>query len=210
MDESHGALAHHFETIKQQREANTLGMWLFLATEVLFFGGLFTLYIVFRTAYPSGFDAASNRLDLVRGTINTAVLLTSSLTMALAVHAASERNRKMMLIFMGVTAVLGLIFLGIKFSEYYTDYEENLIPSLNFMWEGADAMEAHMFFSLYFIMTGFHAVHMIIGLTILAVMMIYGWRGGYERDSMPVERFGLYWHVIDIVWIFLFPLLYLI
>jgi len=210
MDNTHGALAHHFETIKQQREANTLGMWLFLATEVLFFGALFTIYTVFRLAYPNGFEAASDRLDVVRGTINTVVLLTSSLTMALAVYAAEARRRRMMLLMMGATAILGVLFLGIKFSEYYTDYQEHLIPTLNFAWEGSGAIQVQKFFSMYFIMTGFHALHMIIGLVVLAVMMIYGWRGGYEADSMPVERFGLYWHFVDIVWIFLFPLLYLI
>jgi len=210
MDESHGALAHHFETLKQQREANTLGMWAFLATEVLFFGVLFTLYLVFRSAYPASFEAASDHLSVVRGTINTVVLLTSSLTMALAVNAAEGRKRSMMVLMMGATAILGVIFLGIKASEYYTDYQEHLIPGLNFVWEGSDAAQAQLFFTLYFIMTGFHALHMIIGLAILAVMMIYGWRGGYEADTMPVERFGLYWHFVDLVWIFLFPLFYLI
>ena len=111
---------------------------------------------------------------------------------------------------MAATAVLGLIFLGVKATEYYTEYEEQLIPGLTFVWEGTNARGAQLFFTIYFVMTGLHAIHMIIGLAILAVMMIYGWRGGYEVDPMPVERFGLYWHFVDIVWIFLFPLLYLI
>jgi cytochrome c oxidase subunit 3 len=210
MARGHGALAHHFETLAQQREANTLGMWLFLATEVLFFGALFTVYGVYRSAYPAAFAEASSHLDDIRGTINTVVLLTSSLTMALAVYAAEARDRRRMVMMMGATALLGLIFLGIKATEYYTEYVDQLVPGLVFVWEGADALHAQLFFTLYFIMTGFHAVHMIIGLAILAVMMFYGWRGGYELDSMPVERFGLYWHFVDIVWIFLFPLLYLI
>jgi cytochrome c oxidase subunit 3 len=209
----HGAvrgLAHHFETLPQQREANTLGMWLFLATEILFFGALFAIYLVYRSAYPAIFAEASSHLDVLRGFINTVFLLTSSLTMALAVHAAEARDRRRMLLMMGATAGLGLIFLVVKATEYYTEYEEQLIPGLIFVWEGAGAGQAELFFTLYFVMTAIHAVHMIIGLAVLAAMMLYGWRGGYEVDSMPVERFGLYWHFVDIVWIFLFPLLYLI
>jgi cytochrome c oxidase subunit III len=206
----HGALAHHFETLPQQREANRLGMWLFLATEVLFFGALFAVYLVYRAAYPDTFAAASSHLDVWRGTINTVILLTSSLTMALAVHAAETRGRRRMVLMMGATALLAILFLGIKATEYYTEFEEQLIPGLIFLWEGPDVLQARLFFSLYFIMTGLHAVHMIIGLAVLAAMMLYGWRGGYAVDTMPVERFGLYWHFVDIVWIFLFPLLYLI
>jgi cytochrome c oxidase subunit 3 len=204
------ALAHHFETLPQQREANILGMWMFLATEVLFFGAVFLVFTIYHLAYSASFEAASNHLDIVRGTLNTVVLLTSSLTMALAVRAAEERDRRRMVWMMAATAVLGLIFLGVKFSEYYTEYLDHLIPNLNFAWAGTDLVQARLFFSLYFIMTGLHSVHMIIGLAVMGVMMIYGWRGGYEVDSMPVERFGLYWHFVDIVWIFLFPLLYLI
>lgn len=206
----HGALAHHFETLAQQQEANRLGMWAFLATEVLFFGGLFTAYLVYRSAYPSAFEEASTHLDIWRGTINTVILLTSSLTMALAVHASELRQRRRMILMMFLTMLLGLAFLGIKATEYYTDYEEQLIPGLNFAWEGAGPLQALLFFSLYFIMTGVHATHMIIGLGVLVVMIIWAWRGKYESDPMPVERFGLYWHFVDIVWIFLFPLLYLI
>jgi cytochrome c oxidase subunit III len=210
MANSHGALAHHFETLAQQREANMLGMWAFLATEVLFFGGLFTVYFVFRSTYPVTFEEASRHLDPLRGTINTVILLTSSLTMALAVHASELRNRRRMVLMMGLTSVLGLIFLGIKATEYYTEYQDQLVPGLIFVWEGADALQGRIFFSIYFIMTGLHAIHMIIGLAVLLVMAIFGWRGIYEVDPMPVERFGLYWHFVDIIWIFLFPLLYLI
>lgn len=204
------ALAHHFETLNQQREANRLGMWLFLATEVLFFGALFAVYLVYRAAYPATFEAASSHLDIWRGTINTVILLTSSLSVALAVHAAEVRDRRRMVLMMAATAGLGLLFLGIKATEYYTEFEEQLIPGLLFVWEGDDVLPARLFFSLYFIMTGLHAIHMVIGLAVLAVMIFYGGRGGYEIDPMPVERFGLYWHFVDIVWIFLFPLLYLI
>lgn len=211
MDNVHqGALAHHFENLEQQREANMLGMWSFLATEVLFFGALFTVYMVYRSAFPAAFAEASSHLDIVRGTINTFILLTSSLTVALAVRAAEQRNRRQMIFLLVATAVLGLIFLGIKATEYYTEYVDQLVPGLIFVWEGADALQARVFFSIYFVMTGLHAIHMIIGLGVVAVMIIYGARGGYEVNPMPVERFGLYWHFVDIVWIFLFPLLYLI
>ena len=210
MDNHHGALAHHFETLAQQREANTLGMWLFLATEVLFFGALFAAYLVYRSAYPAAFSAASGELDVVRGTVNTIILLTSSLTMVLAVHAAEIRDRRRMILMMAATAGLALLFLGIKATEYYTEYVHELIPGFNFAWEGAGAGQVELFYVLYFVMTAIHAIHMIIGLVIMAGMIFYGWRGGYEADTMPVERFGLYWHFVDIVWIFLFPLLYLI
>ncbi len=210
MDRAHGVVAHHFQTLEQQQEANRLGMWAFLASEVLFFGGLFTSYAVFRSAYPATFTEAASHLDIVRGTINTAVLLTSSLTAALAVHAAEQRQRRRMLLLMLATLLLGLTFLGIKATEYYTEYVEQLVPGLVFVWEGPDVLQARVYFSLYFIITGIHAVHMIIGLGVLAVMIFFGLRGAYDLDPMPVERFGLYWHFVDLIWIFVFPLLYLI
>ena len=210
MAESHPALAHHFDTIEQQREANLLGMWGFLATEVLFFGGLLTAYMVFRSAFPETFREASTHLDMVRGGINTAILLTSSLTVALAVHAAEHRDRRRLLMLMAATVILGAIFLVIKGTEYWTEYEESLFPGLRFVWEGSDFLRARVFFSLYFITTGLHALHMIIGLSIALVMIFFAWRGYYLDDPMPVERFGLYWHFVDIVWIFVFPLYYLI
>ena len=210
MTESHSLVAHHFETLEQQRDASRLGMWTFLATEVLFFGGLFLAYVVYRAGYPEIFSEAGRRLNPVLGTINTVVLLTSSLTVALAVHAGGEHRRKRMIYLMLATMALGLLFLGIKGVEYYIDYEEHLIPGLNFAWEGNDAARAQLFFTLYFIMTGLHALHMIIGISVLGVMTYLATRGWYDREPMPVELFGLYWHFVDVVWIFLFPLLYLI
>lgn len=206
----HDALAHHFETLPQQRETNILGMWAFLASEVLFFGALFAVYMLYRSAYPATFEAASHHLDPIRGTLNTFILLTSSLTVALSVRAAEARNRRSMVVLMVITAVLGVLFLGIKGTEYYTEFEEHLIPRLDFVWAGADARQAELFFTIYFIMTGLHALHMIIGVFVLIVMIYFAWRGFYAVDPMPVERFGLYWHFVDVVWIFLFPLLYLI
>ncbi|MCB0110256.1 MAG: cytochrome c oxidase subunit 3 family protein [Caldilineaceae bacterium] len=210
MTEVNSALGHHFTDLAQQREANTLGMWAFLATEVLFFGGLFTAYLVYRSAYPEVFAAGSEHLKMALGAINTGVLLTSSLTVALAVHAATQRARNRLLLFMALTVVLGLLFLGIKGFEYYQEYQENLVPTINFTWEGNNAPQAMLFFVLYFFMTLLHALHMIIGISVLLVMIFWAWRGWYEEDDMPVERFGLYWHFVDIVWVFLFPLLYLI
>lgn len=210
MTESHSLVAHHFETLEQQRDASRLGMWTFLATEVLFFGGLFLAYVVYRAGYPEIFGEAGRRLNLVLGTLNTVVLLTSSLTVALAVHAGGEQRRKRMIYLMLATMALGLLFLCIKGIEYYIDYEEHLIPGLNFAWEGNDAARAQLFFTLYFIMTGLHALHMIIGISVLGVMTYLATRGWYDREPMPVELFGLYWHFVDVVWIFLFPLLYLI
>jgi cytochrome c oxidase subunit 3 len=205
------ALAHHFENLEQQREASTLGMWLFLATEVLFFGVLFCVYSVYRAWYPDAFAAASHELLIWPGTINTAVLITSSLTMALAVHAAQTGERRLLMLFLIATMVLGTVFLGIKGFEYYTSFHENHVPGLDFQFEASHFGPAQIFFSLYFLMTGLHAFHMIIGLGIMSVMLWMSWRGLITPEYYnPIEISGLYWHFVDIVWIFLFPLLYLL
>jgi cytochrome c oxidase subunit III len=207
----HPALAHQFDSLGQQTEAATLGMWVFLVTEVLFFGGLFVTYTVYRVYYPAAFAAASHELDILLGGINTAVLITSSLTMALAVHAAQLGQRQRLMMFLVATMVLGSIFLGIKGVEYYHKFVEHHVPGANFQFEKEYARHAQIFFSLYFIMTGLHAVHMIIGIAVLLVMWLWAWRGGITAEyAAPIEISGLYWHFVDIVWIFLFPLLYLI
>ena len=205
------ALAHQFESIEQQEEASTLGMWVFLATEVLFFGGLFATYAVYRTWYPDAFVASSHELLVWAGTINTAVLITSSLTMALAVHAAQTGERRRLIIFLLLTMVLGATFLGIKAFEYYTEWAEHHIPGTGFQFEREYFQHAQIFFSLYFAMTGLHALHMIIGLGIMSVMLRWVMTGRITQEyHSPIEISGLYWHFVDIVWIFLFPLLYLI
>jgi cytochrome c oxidase subunit 3 len=206
------ALAHQFDSLDQQREASTLGMWVFLVTEVLFFGGLFLTYTVYRLWYPDAFVAASHELDVTLGTINTVVLITSSLTMALAVHAAQLGQRKLLMIFLVVTMVLGAVFLGIKSVEYYHKFVEHHVPGPGFHFEPAEhARHAQIFFSLYFVMTGLHALHMVIGIGIMLVMLWWSWRGIITPDYYsPIEISGLYWHFVDIVWIFLFPLLYLL
>ena len=208
----HPALAHHFDDLEQQKEASTLGMWVFLVTEVLFFGGLFMVYTVYRNWYPDAFAAASHSLDITLGTINTAVLITSSLTMALAVHAAQLGQRKLLMLFLLATMALGAVFLGIKSVEYYQKFVEHHVPGAGFNFEEPQyAVHAQIFFSLYFVMTGLHALHMIIGFGIMTFMLWWAWRGTITAEYYsPIEIAGLYWHFVDIVWIFLFPLLYLL
>jgi len=209
----HPALAHHFDTLDQQQEAASLGMWVFLLTEILFFGGLFLVYTIYRSWYPAAFASASHHLDIPLGTINTAVLIGSSLTMAMAVHSAQLNSRRGIMLFIVLTMILGSIFLGIKGVEYSHKFHEHLIPGPNFAYvaEPQFFRHAQIFFSLYFVMTGLHALHMIIGMGLMIWMLIWAYNGtladGYYS---PVEMVGLYWHFVDIVWIFLFPLLYLI
>ena len=207
----HSALAHHFESLDQQKEAATLGMWVFLVTEVLFFGGLFAGYAIYRTWYPDAFAAASRELDIVLGSINTVVLITSSLTMALAVHAAQTGERRLVLWLLLATMALGATFLGIKGVEYYHKFAEHHVPGPAFSFEPEHFSQAQIFFSFYFMMTGLHALHMVIGLGIMIVMLWWTWNGTITVEyANPIEVSGLYWHFVDIVWIFLFPLLYLI
>jgi cytochrome c oxidase subunit III len=209
----HPALQHHFDTMQQQKEAGVLGMWLFLLTEILFFGGLFMAYTVYRIWYYDAFVAASLELDLFWGTLNTAVLIGSSLTMALAVRAAQTNNRNLTVAMLIATMVLGSVFLGVKVIEYEHKFAEGLVPGANFVWHGSEgiAREAQIYFSLYFTMTGLHALHMIIGIAIMIVITWMAWQRKFDSEYYaPVEMTGLYWHFVDIVWIYLFPLLYLV
>jgi cytochrome c oxidase subunit 3 len=209
--EHHPALAHHFDSLGQQTEASTLGMWVFLSTEVLFFGGLFAAYSVYRSWYPEAFAAASHEMIVWAGTLNTAVLITSSLTMALAVNAAQMGERRTLMLLLGVTIAFGFVFLGVKGYEYYTEITEGHLPGPNFRFEAEHLRHAQIFFSLYFVMTALHALHMIIGIGIMSWMLVWAANGTITREySAPIEIAGLYWHFVDIVWIFLFPLLYLI
>ena len=204
-------LSHQFETMEQQSDAASLGMWAFLVTEALFFGGLFLLYTVYRLKFPQAFLECSKLMNLTLGAINTAVLLTSSLTMAFAVHSASEDKRKSTVAWIGVTMLLGSIFLGIKAFEYHQKFVEHLVPGPHFALPSLYNREAQVFFSLYFAMTGLHALHMIVGLGVLAVIAGMARAGKFSKTySNPVSIAGLYWHFVDIIWIFLFPLLYLI
>jgi cytochrome c oxidase subunit III len=178
---------------------------------MLFFGGMFATYLVYRHMYPAAFTAASREMIVWAGTTNTFVLITSSLTMALAVHAAQMGNRRLLMLFLVVTMALGCVFLGIKGFEYYSEFLEHHVPGAGFQFEAEHFRHAQIFFSLYFMMTGLHAVHMIIGLGIMSVMLWWSYRGVITPEyTNPIEISGLYWHFVDIVWIFLFPLLYLI
>ncbi len=217
-------LASHFDSAQQQHDAVTLGMWLFLATEVMFFGGAFTVYTLYRMYFGEGFHLASKTLDVVVGTINTFVLLTSSLTMVLAVDASEKGKRGLTIAYIVATIVLGGAFLGIKATEYQHKFHEHHAPlhalGYDFQWHPQGVSEevaqataggAELFFGLYFGMTGLHALHMVIGMAILGIFIV---RCFIARDvrarSQGLELMGLYWHFVDIVWIFLFPLLYLI
>jgi cytochrome c oxidase subunit 3 len=219
--EQHGPeLRHHFVDAEQQRDAASLGMWLFLATEIMFFGGMFCAYLVYRYWYYNEFAAGSRSLDIWLGTINTAVLICSSLTVALGVRAAQMGQRKLLVILLLLTIVFGFAFLGIKGVEWYQKFEEHHIPGRSFNADDLvkaypqihiDERHEQIYFSLYFAMTGLHALHMIIGVGIFVFLTYYAWKGRYtSKYYTPVEIGGLYWHFVDIVWIYLFPLLYLI
>ncbi len=209
-------VAHHFVDADQQREAGTLGMWVFLVTEIMFFGGIFTGYAIYRGLYLPAFEFGSRLLDIKLGTTNTAVLIASSLTMALAVHSAQTGKRKALIAFLLLTMLFGATFLGIKTFEYVHKWEHFLVPGLRFapteaLPAGVTLPNLQLFFCFYFFMTALHALHMIIGMGIMTVLVIMAWRGRFSADYYaPIEISGLYWHFVDIVWIFLFPLLYLI
>jgi cytochrome c oxidase subunit III len=224
---------HHFETVDQQFDATNFAMWLFLLTEIMFFGGLFTAYLIMRNWYYPAFVEASHQLNIGWGTANTAVLIISSFTMAMGVWSAEMRKKGLLLLFLGLTWILGMAFLGIKSIEYTEKWEKHHVPGLNWsdatFLNPASDVEVHkqypkdqplkpdmaekteMYFFLYFAMTGMHALHMIIGISILTFMFVRAKAGAYTTGHVTyVENFGLYWHFVDIVWIFLFPLLYLI
>jgi len=214
------ALQHHFVDAEQQRQAASLGMWLFLATEIMFFGGMFCAYLIYRYWYFPEFAAASKSLDLTLGTINTAVLICSSLTVVMAVRAAQLGKRGAQVTYLLLTLVFGLVFLGIKAVEWHAKFVEHHVPGASFSAAdlirdypnlNIDPRHAQVFFSLYFAMTGMHALHMVIGVGLFSYLTYYAWRGRYTPHYYtPLENCGLYWHFVDIIWIYLFPLLYLI
>jgi cytochrome c oxidase subunit 3 len=246
------ALQHHYDTPGQQKEAATLGMWAFLVTELMLFGGIFMAYMVYRWAYPEIWAAAAPHLNTPLATVNTVVLLVSSLTVALSVHAAEVGNKRQVVTLLIVTIILGAAFLGIKFTEYGEKFAhcagyanpvawitggerlgeaECLVPGKGFLFpaeasaEGGAAVSAEagvaaqpgmksphqLFFFLYFCATGLHAVHMIVGITVMSVITWMAARNKFSPTYFtPVEIGGLYWHLIDIIWVFLFPLFYLV
>jgi cytochrome c oxidase subunit III len=206
------ALREQFSTEAQQKDASTLGMWIFLITEVMFFGGMFLVYTVYRSAYPAVFAVASRSLNATIGALNTAVLLCSSFTMALAVRAGQLGRRKTVIVFLVLTLALGMAFLGVKGYEWHEKYVEHHIPGPDFQMEGTPMQgPAQIFFSLYFAMTGLHAAHMVVGAGLLAMLIWQSYRGRFHAGYYtPIDMVGLYWHFVDIIWIYLFPLLYLI
>jgi cytochrome c oxidase subunit 3 len=207
------AAAHvqeQFDDAEQQRSAATLGMWTFLATEILLFGALFCAYAACRNAYPQGFAAAARHTDALLGTIETAVLLTSSLSMALAIRALRLAQRRVAVALIAATVMLGRAFLGIHASESFIEWHEHLFPGRGFDAQLGSRPGAQLFFVMYYVLTGLHALHVTIGAGVLAVLGVIVARGRLGPDYVtPLELGGLYWHLVDIVWIFLYPLFYL-
>lgn len=209
-EDHHAHVAHHFDDAAQQSDAATLGMWVFLVTEIMFFGGFFLGYTVYRDLMPVAWEAGSKHMSVPLGLLNTAVLLTSSLTVVLAVYAAQTGGRESIAGWFVVTIALGLVFLGIKGYEYWDHIQNHLFPGPSFD-QSIGPKEVELFMAFYFGMTGLHALHMVIGVGIFTWIGLEAWRGKFSREyHTPVEIAGLYWHFVDIVWVFLFPLLYLI
>ncbi len=211
----HPFLQHHFEDLGQQHEASTLGMWFFVAQEILFFGGVFCAYFIYRAMYPDAWKAGSLHQNWQIGAANTIVLIGSSLTMALAVWGAQGARRKFTTLMLVLTLILGGIFVGVKGYEYYDHIHHGLVPGAHFTYvEAANpalTRGVELFMTFYFTMTGLHALHMVIGAGLLLWFIHRSWRGDFGPEYYgPVEIMGLYWHFVDIVWIFLFPLLYLV
>jgi len=218
------ALLHHFADAQQQKNAASLGMWLFLVTEIMFFGGMFCAYLIYRLKYFNAFAAGSQQLSIGLGAFNTGVLLVSSLTVVLAVKAAEDGKRKQLVTYLILTVVLGLTFLGVKAKEYAEKFEKHHVPGPTFQFtetfndngqviplQADEIPHAQLFFAIYFAMTGMHALHMIIGCGLFTVLTVFAWKGHYSPAYFtPIENAGLYWHLVDIIWIYLFPLLYLI
>ncbi len=206
------ALREQFDTAEQQKDASTLGMWIFLITEIMFFGGMFLAYTIYRSAFPHVFALASSSLNVYIGAANTVVLLCSSFTMVLAVRAAQLGQRNAIIAFLILTLILGGIFLGVKAYEWNEKFVEHHVPGSSFHFEGTTEQgHAQLFFSLYFAMTGLHALHMVVGVGLLSFLIWKARHGIYTSEYFtPVDLTGLYWHFVDIIWIFLFPLFYLI
>ncbi len=202
---------HHFVDSEQQFDSAKLGMWLFLVTEVLFFGGLFVAYIVYRAWNPELFTLAATQLDTVMGGINTLVLIGSSLTMALAIRYAQLNDAKKSFWMLGATIAAALVFMVIKYFEYTHKFHLGIFPGEAYTFTGIDHPKAHIFFSIYYMMTGLHGIHVLIGIGLIGWLMVKTKRGAFSAEYYtPVEITGLYWHLVDLIWIFLFPLLYLI
>ncbi|MGD8427305.1 MAG: cytochrome c oxidase subunit 3 family protein [Balneolaceae bacterium] len=206
-----GFLQHHFVDAEQQFDSAKMGMWIFLVTEILFFGGLFAAYAVFRILHPELFVEASKELNTVWGTVNTLVLIGSSLTVAMAIKSAQLNQKKNIAINLGITIVLACIFMVIKYFEWEHKFSLGIYPGASYTFTGIDNPHASVFFSLYYLMTGLHGIHVIVGIGIMSWLLRRSLKGDFDSEYYtPVEIAGLYWHLVDIIWIFLFPLFYLI
>lgn len=202
---------HHFVDAEQQFDAAKMGMWVFLVTEILMFGGLFAAYIVYRLWYPELFVLASEELNTLWGGVNTLVLIGSSLTVAMAIKSAQLNQKRNIAINLGITLVLAGIFMLIKYFEYTHKFELGIFPGKFYAFEGIDHPKANVFFSLYYLMTGLHGIHVTIGMGLMTWLLVRARKGHFDSEYYtPVEITGLYWHLVDIIWIFLFPLFYLI
>lgn len=209
---SHPAhLQHHFVDADQQFDTAKLGMWIFLVTEILFFGGLFAAYIIYRAWYPELFTLASEELDTLLGGINTLVLIGSSLTVAMAIRSAQLNQNKKIIINLAITCALAFVFMVIKYFEYTHKFELGIFPGRYYEYGGIDHPQANIFFSLYYMMTGLHGIHVVVGIGLMIWLILRARKRHFHSEYYtPVEITGLYWHLVDIIWIFLFPLFYLI
>jgi cytochrome c oxidase subunit 3 len=204
-------LQHHFSNAEQQFDAAKIGMWLFLVTEILLFGGLFVGYGILWSRFPAAFASAHHHLNRTMGFINTVVLLVSSFTMVMAVDSARQSKRERLILFLSLTIALAGVFLGIKYFEYMHKIHEGLLPGRLFHYQGAANPREFLFFSFYFMMTGLHGVHIVVGICVLGWVLRRAVRGDFsQRYYTPVDLAGLYWHLVDLIWIYLFPLLYLV
>ena len=217
LNHENSQVAHHFVDADQQLDSAKMGMWIFLVTEILFFGGLFLAYIVYRAWYPELYSAASDQLDTLMGSINTIVLIGSSVSVAFAIRAAQTDQKKKIIINLAITLILATTFMVIKYFEYMAKFEHGVYPGGLFDPHGAHYEHlaqipyVPQFFSIYFVMTGIHGAHVLIGMAVIGWVAVRAWQGAYSHEYYtPVELTGLYWHLVDIVWIFLFPMLYLI
>ncbi|MBK6918891.1 MAG: cytochrome c oxidase subunit 3 family protein [Deltaproteobacteria bacterium] len=217
----HAFFQHHYNTVEQQAGAAKLGMWAFLATEILMFSGLFLAYFIVRGFYPEMVLGSHELLSKTMGGINTVVLLFSSFTMAMAVRSAQVGNTKAIVNYLYMTIACALIFMVVKYFEYTGKFAHGIFPGKYFDYERAAAYAAehghelvglpHIFFGVYFTMTGLHGVHVLAGVIVLVWILQRAKKGHFGPQYFtPVENVGLYWHIVDLVWIFLFPLLYLV
>jgi cytochrome c oxidase subunit 3 len=207
-------LHHHFHDVDQQYQTSKFGMWAFILTEVLTFGGLFVAYTVYRSWYPEMFYDAHLLLDVQKGMLNTIVLISSSLTMALAIWAIQKKNKKLSLWMLVITWVLALGFLGIKYLEYSHKFEVGQLPGIFYSYMGPEVVNIdnpHIFFGIYFIMTGLHGLHVAIGMGLIAWLIYLTKKDKLHSEYYtPMETVGIFWHLVDLIWIYLFPLFYLI